>query len=159
MDTTALTKAVSDLQAVDTELAATVTQAFTDLGAEITNLEAAIAANDQPAIDAAVASLSQIKADLGAISAQAVAADPGEQTPPPPPVETPVLDPATQLPLYVPPAGATIDPTVWVTVTDVTGDNAAPLYTFASDTPGNPPTGVVDGWTLFQGTPTPVAPA
>lgn len=158
MDTTALTQAVSDLQTLDTQLASVVTTAFTDLSAEITNLENGISTGDQSAIDSAVSALTQIKTDLAAVVTEAEAADPGAQPAPTPPTPAgPVLDPASSLPLYVAPTGSsTIDASVWTQVTDVT-DNGAPLYTFSGDSVGNPPTGVESGWTLFVGTPTPVA--
>ena len=80
----------------------------------------------------------------------------GPVPPPAPAPETPVVDPATNLPLYVYSGTDPVDTTAWTASTDVAGPNSEVLYTFNADTAGGAPTGVGGDWALFQGTPTPV---
>jgi hypothetical protein len=155
----------SEASALTEAQTATLT-ALTDLLAEVQSLQAAVAAGDSAAVETAAQNITAVTSTLqgiaSSLSSAAAADDPGAPpapAPDPAPAQTATqaFDPATSLPLYQFTGGSdSIDTTEWTEVTDVTGPNSTPLYTFSGDTANGTPTGTSADWTPFTGTPTPV---
>jgi hypothetical protein len=134
----------SQLNALATDIAGiatALTEATTEIEAEIAALVAANPNLDFTALNAAVASLGTVATQIEAIPPAIV-----------PPVQA--FDPVSGLALYTYDGPQPVPGAPWVQVTDVTGPAAELLYTNTSDVAGAPPAFVVAGvWDAFTGTP------